>query len=132
MQPQLSTLSVFDPIKEDNINLYRNYDMLVKQGMSKPQACASLKVKPGTIDSIRKCSNLQYAHYFVQRRKKSKKKEDEEKSKESKKKGGANEETELKLMKMSGASRAEKKKGENNNPLKMEGITDEYIDKLIK
>ena len=57
--------------------------------------------------------------------------------KKSKKKGGANEETglnvnELKLMKMSGASRAEKKKSGNNNPLKMEDITDEYIDKLIK
>jgi hypothetical protein len=72
MQSRLSTLSVNDPIREDNINFYRNYNMLVKQGMNKSQACSTLKTKLGTIDSIRKSCYLQYTHYFEQKRKKPK------------------------------------------------------------
>lgn len=45
IQSQFSILSVYGPIIEDNINLYRNYNMLVKQENSKAQTCASLKVK---------------------------------------------------------------------------------------
>jgi hypothetical protein len=95
MQSCLSTSSVFDPIREDNINLYRNYNILAKQGMSKSQACSAFKIKPGTIDSIRKRYNLQYAHYFVQKRKNPKKKIDIEfnVSKKSKKKGGRDDKT---------------------------------------
>jgi hypothetical protein len=44
MQSQFLTLSIFDPIREDNIILYRNYNMLVKQGMSK-NSLFSLKTK---------------------------------------------------------------------------------------
>ena len=62
---------------EDNINLYRQYNMLVKQGMKKKQACDHLKVKPGTIDSIRRNCNLQSAHYFGRRKKPKKKVEPE-------------------------------------------------------
>ncbi len=74
MLSKLSTLSVYDSIREDNINLYRKYNMLAKQGMSKKQTCLALKIKPGTIDSIRKTYHLQHAYYFVQKRKKYKKK----------------------------------------------------------
>ncbi len=48
--------------------------MLVKQGMSKSQACDALKARPRTIDHIRRSYNLQSAYYFVQRRKRPKKK----------------------------------------------------------
>jgi hypothetical protein len=43
--------------------------MLVKQGMKKKQACDHLKVKPGTIDIIKKNCNLQSTHYFGRRKK---------------------------------------------------------------
>jgi hypothetical protein len=80
LQSQFSGLKI-----NDDITLYRQYNMLVKQGMSKREACDALKARPGTIDHIRKSYNLQSAHYFVQRRKRLKKKK-EESTTENKKK----------------------------------------------
>jgi hypothetical protein len=49
--------------------------------MKKKQACDHLKVKPATIDSIRKNCNLQSAHYIGRRKKPSCKKKSDESDK---------------------------------------------------
>jgi hypothetical protein len=54
LQTQISGLSVMYPIRDDNINIYTQYNMFVKQRMNKKQACDHLKIRPGTIDRIRK------------------------------------------------------------------------------
>ncbi len=80
IEPQSGLL--VDPVIEDNVNLYILYNMLVKQGMKKKQVCDHLKVKPGTIDSIRKNFNLKSAHYFGRREKPKKKNQEYNKANE--------------------------------------------------
>ncbi len=60
LQSQFSGLKIDDPMGEDNITLYRQYNMLVKQGMSKRQPCDALKARPRTIDHIRKSCYVLY------------------------------------------------------------------------
>jgi hypothetical protein len=46
IQTQFLGLSIFDPIREDNINIFGQYIAFMKQEMNKKQACGHLKIRP--------------------------------------------------------------------------------------